>query len=138
MISGASQAVKNRRVHTKVTRQRDMEKRQARRLKWLSDNAPCPCGSIENLECHHVDPTTKVSHRIWSWGEARRIEELKKCVVVCNDCHKKISSARCQQLFQKEIPHGSVNGYLRHACRCAKCKAFYRKWRREKYLRLGK
>lgn len=60
----------------------------ARRLKWFTENGPCRhCGSNENLEVDHVNPNDKVSHRIWSWTESKRLEELKKCQVLCKNCH---------------------------------------------------
>lgn len=62
---------------------------QRRRAAWLDANGPCvDCGSTEDLEVDHVDPTEKECHRVWSWSEERREEELSKCVVRCHECHK--------------------------------------------------
>jgi 5-methylcytosine-specific restriction endonuclease McrA len=59
-----------------------------RRDKWLEENGPCKkCGSEENLHVHHKDPKTKVSHKVWSWAEERRLKELAKCEVLCCSCH---------------------------------------------------
>src|SRR2546429_2497809 len=59
-----------------------------RRLEWLAANGPCvKCGSWNDLEVDHVDPAKKVSHRVWSWAEPRRLAELAKCQVLCHDCH---------------------------------------------------
>jgi hypothetical protein len=59
-----------------------------RRDEWFSANGPCSeCGSWENLELHHLDPTQKVSHRVWSWSLARRTAELAKCTSLCRTCH---------------------------------------------------
>lgn len=63
-----------------------------RREAWFAANGPCvDCGSWENLELDHDDPSSKVSHAVWSWSESRRIEELAKCKARCHRCHKKKS-----------------------------------------------
>jgi hypothetical protein len=65
-----------------------------RRLAWLEANGPCKqCGSWVKLEVDHVDPSQKVSHRVWSWTADRRNAELKKCQVLCQACHKIKSNA---------------------------------------------
>lgn len=59
------------------------------RLIWLQENGPCAlCGSAEDLEVDHINPSTKVSHSIWSWSQVRRDLELKKCRALCKQCHK--------------------------------------------------
>lgn len=60
-----------------------------RRQKWIKENGPCnKCGTWDNLEVDHIDPQDKVNHRVWSWSDERRKEELKKCQVLCEECHK--------------------------------------------------
>lgn len=60
---------------------------------WFLEHGPCrECGSKEKLELDHIDPTNKISHSIWSWGEVRRNEELAKCQILCHDCHTKKST----------------------------------------------
>lgn len=46
------------------------------------------CGSGEDLEVDHKDPTTKFGHRMWSWSWKRILEELDKCQLLCDSCHK--------------------------------------------------
>lgn len=59
-----------------------------RRSAWLTQNGPCrDCGSDQNLELDHIDPSQRVSHRVWSWSEERRLAELSKCQVLCRVCH---------------------------------------------------
>ena len=66
-----------------------LERIQRFRRKWLADNGPCRiCGSWIDLEVDHVDPQTKVSHRVWSWAAERRNAELAKCQPLCHVCHK--------------------------------------------------
>lgn len=78
-----------------------------RRLKWLTENGPCvDCGSWDDLEVDHSDASLKVSHRVWSWSDARRTKELAKCVVRCHDCHaaKRIASDE----YSRGVDHGKV------------------------------
>ena len=62
--------------------------RAKRRSDFFAGKVCARCGSAENLELDHIDRTTKVSHAIWSWSEARRQAELAKCQVLCAECHK--------------------------------------------------
>ncbi len=67
--------------------------RQTLRDLWLIDNGPCrECGSWDDLEIDHIDPSTKDPRlfnggSIWNWSAERRSEELAKCQVLCCDCH---------------------------------------------------
>jgi hypothetical protein len=70
-----------------------------RRQQWFEDNGPCrQCGSTNDLQLDHVDVFTKVSHSVWSWSKQRRDEELKKCQVLCKDCHDKKSGIDREKL----------------------------------------
>ena len=93
------------------------ERNQAIRQAFFADKACVTCGSVENLELDHIDPTTKVSHAIWSWARIRRLKEIAKCQVLCKDCHAE-KSAR-----EKRVPivHGTTRGYW-NGCRCTDCK----------------
>ena len=74
--------------HTAETRKRAYEKIKQCRNRWFQAHGPCVlCGSWEKLELDHIDPSTKVSHRVWSWSENRRAEELLKCQILCEACH---------------------------------------------------
>lgn len=75
-----------------VERQREYGRRwlAERRRAWFAENGPCiDCGTWDELQLDHRDPTEKVQHRVWSWSEARRLVELAKCVVRCAPCHLK-------------------------------------------------
>ncbi len=99
-----------------------------RREQWISENGPCKrCGSKENLEVDHIDRSTKIDHKVWSWSLERRTKELSKCQVLCHDCHTE-KGVECGDQ-QPPSPHGSLNRYLVHGCRCELCrrrKAEYR------------
>jgi 5-methylcytosine-specific restriction endonuclease McrA len=58
-----------------------------RRLEYFKDKKCVKCDSTEDLQLDHIDPKTKISHRIWSWSKKRREEELKKCQPLCKKCH---------------------------------------------------
>jgi hypothetical protein len=85
-----------------------------RRREWFDANGPCTrCASWENLHLHHRDPSQKVSHKVWSWRDERRVVELAKCEVVCASCHRRI---------HRGGPTHNLTGYQR-GCRCADCRA---------------
>ena len=64
-----------------------------RRNQWIKENGPCKrCGSTDNLEVDHIDRKTKLISptKLWSLSKdnPKRVEELKKCQVLCSSCHK--------------------------------------------------
>lgn len=61
---------------------------RARRAAYFHDKACVKCGSTHRLELDHIDPSTKVSHKIWSWTEVKRLAEIAKCQVLCVLCHR--------------------------------------------------
>lgn len=79
----------------------------------------CKCESQENLEFDHRDRNQKVDHRIWSWAEARIVEELKKCDLLCKKCHTEKS---IEEMGYPERKHGTHLMYVKAGCRCAECK----------------
>ncbi len=72
----------------------------------------CKCGYNKNcaaLDFHHLDP----SEKSYDWGTLRLrswaniLEELKKCVMLCKNCHA--------ELHYPEIPYnGEENNRLNH------------------------
>src|SRR5262245_53788948 len=58
-----------------------------RRADYLADKACVVCGSTEDLQIDHIDPSQKIDHRIWSWRKERREAELAKCEVLCHRHH---------------------------------------------------
>ena len=108
----------------------------ARRAYWFADKFCVKCGSKEKLENHHIDPSTKVSHCVWSWSQQRRDAELAKCEVLCEGCHQNKTNIQLKEQFStplSEKKHGTNNTYNRHKCRCDLCKG----WRVLKNQRLG-
>ena len=89
-----------------------------RRAVWMSDKKCVNCGSRENLEVDHIDPSKKFTHRIWSYSDKRREEELAKCQVLCKKHHKEKSLSELPQ-----TDHGRGRMY-QLGCRCWPCKAW--------------
>lgn len=85
---------------------RNKEKAKARVIErkrelqeWLREyksRLVCSCGEdhIACLEFHHPDPAEKeiaVSQAITDgWSRERVLQEIKKCIVLCANCHRKI------------------------------------------------
>jgi 5-methylcytosine-specific restriction endonuclease McrA len=48
------------------------------------------CGTTENLQFHHIDPSTKETSigKASSWSETRFQAELIKCELLCDECHR--------------------------------------------------
>jgi hypothetical protein len=121
----------NREDHRKNQR----ERLKKNRSEWLAKNGPCKrCGTWENLEVDHIDRTTKVDHRIWSWSEKRRQEELKKCQVLCFTCH--LEKSREAGDRPPAMGHGNRAMYETKGCRCADCRKahtdYQTVWRKNK------
>ena len=59
----------------------------------------CPAA----LDYHHIDPSKKdinfVTAKHWSWK--RLVEELKKCVLLCANCHREEEYLRSRGLMNK-------------------------------------
>ena len=54
--------------------------------------ARCPETHIATLDFHHIDPTEKeyeVSHLVSSRMFTKAYKEVKKCIVLCANCHRK-------------------------------------------------
>lgn len=71
-----------------------------RRQAYFHDKSCVRCGATDNLELDHVDPAQKVSHRVWSWSEARRAEEISKCQILCRRCHAEKTSLDLRQMHK--------------------------------------
>lgn len=109
---------------------------RARREQWLEENGPCvDCGSWQQLEVDHEDPSTKVTHSVWSWRAARREIELRKCRPRCRRCHL----AKTAREAATNPAHGTVARYSGSSpCRCDACRAAERESKRMWRLRTGK
>jgi hypothetical protein len=106
-----------------IEQQREYQRawRDARRREFFVDKACAHCGSVDELELHHVDPAIKVSHKIWTWSAERRAAEIAKCIVLCNSCHQAETFARLREQAEERFPCGTAPAY-RRGCRCSDCR----------------
>jgi hypothetical protein len=60
----------------------------------------CKCSEADPccLDYHHIgdDKETEIATAIGihGWGKKRLIEEIKKCVVICANCHRKLHAGK--------------------------------------------
>jgi hypothetical protein len=121
-------------AHNPASRVRAYSKAIQRRDAWLAENGPCQrCGSWDRLEVDHVDPSKKISHKVWSWSALRRAEELAKCQALCSDCHQE----KTREDRMKNVPEHGIYGYNKRGCRCDICRsainAHHREYRLTKW-----
>lgn len=79
------------------------------------------CGTSENLEFDHIDPSTKLFNitKAYQYSWQKFIDELAKCQLLCTDCHKK--KTKTERGFDT-IRHGTAHAYQKHKCRCEPCR----------------
>jgi hypothetical protein len=111
-------------------KQREYQKRwiQKRRTDYLINKCCVQCSSVDNLRIDHIDPVLKTDHRIWSWSEDRRLKELNKCQVLCQECHR--IKTRADMGW---VEHGT--GSYSQGCRCGKCLQAKSAYNRQYYLK---
>jgi len=101
----------------KADRKAYTERRVAKAKEYLGGKC-VECGSANDLHFHHMDPSTKkaeistaIRRECWSW--VRLVDELDKCVLLCNGCHVTHHASRAE--------HGTARRYWR-GCRCQPCR----------------
>lgn len=105
---------------------------------WFKEHGPCKrCSSWDELEVDHIDPSQKVSSKIWSWGREKREAELAKCQPLCAKCHRLKTN---QQIRRPAPDHGEVARYTSRSypCRCEKCKEAWNAYKRSIYTAEGR
>ena len=111
----------------KVQREYQKQWTAKRRADFFANKQCKRCGSTNRLELDHMDPSKKVSHKIWSWSEAKMKAELEKCQVLCYDCHK--SKTKVERTVIRS--HGTPGMYSKGHCRCQECKNAWAKYNRQ-------
>lgn len=83
------------------------------------------CGSRKNLEIDHVNPSEKrvEAHSFHSISKERYFEELKKCQLLCHQCHKEKTSKE-----NSGFKHGTIYSWMRKKCTCESCKQSKKIW----------
>lgn len=114
---------------------RDPEAQREYQRKWMAnrrasalEGKTCAlCGSTDGpFDFHHVDPTQKLDHKVWSWTAKRRDAELAKCVVLCRDCHIGHHRALRPALCKRGHHFTEANTYIKPGTgrrECRICKA---------------
>jgi len=79
------------------------------------------CGSVIDLQFHHIDPDTKSFNPRAKAGMKWEtlVPEMDKCELRCEPCHK----------AKHATSHGTVTMYINHKCRCKICKDAVRLYR---------
>jgi 5-methylcytosine-specific restriction endonuclease McrA len=90
------------------------------------------CSATETLEIDHKIKTSKAFDigKVWTKPMSEIVVELKKCQLLCKDCHKKKSDKE----GERPTPHGTISGYYHRGCRCDACRAAYSTYRKERRL----
>jgi 5-methylcytosine-specific restriction endonuclease McrA len=70
-----------------------------RRNEYFANKVCAICGANNNLELDHINSEEKETHRIWSWCKEKRDKELKKCQILCEQCHKEKTSKENKNRF---------------------------------------
>lgn len=111
----------------KVLNERRREAKAAKRVSFMADKSCAECGINEGLISHHKNPKEKECHNFWEWSEEKRKIELKKCIVLCEECHKKIH-------FPNAGNHGTHRMYKVKKCRCNECRAFMSAYKKQERI----
>lgn len=115
----------------------ELERYRARRAEAivLLGGSCAVCGSVEELEFDHIDPTTKSFNVSAWWSLAREtfLAELSKCQLLCKPHHSEKSA---KEIVERRggVKHNRWR-YTKYKCRCDDCRADYSVWRRERTIR---
>lgn len=84
------------------------------------------CGSTEDLQFDHINPKRKEFdlNKIKDTNEKTIIKELKKCVLLCPQCHLIKTKHNQEHVNKDKAPstHGKIWHYKKYKCRCDKCR----------------
>lgn len=102
---------------------RERNRARIKEAKNILGNECSSCKSTIDLQFDHIDPKTK----LFSLGTKQSIsehkwkEELKKCQLLCKECHK-LKSIRDAGRIPLTGRHGTNACYTKNKCRCDLCK----------------
>jgi 5-methylcytosine-specific restriction endonuclease McrA len=100
---------------------RRIAERRARAVEQLGGKCIL-CGSTENLEFDHIDRRTKACSigKLWTYSEEKLQAELRKCQILCRECHLRKTTAEKLESGQKVHHGGGLTG--KKNCYCSLCK----------------
>ena len=123
----------------------DYEKQQVRawsrkrELVELMGGKCCKCGYNNNyaaLEFHHVDPQNKAfqldSRHLSNTSMNKILDEVRKCILVCSNCHKEIHYPNSSKSAVETVDAGSVRSIINRKEQmsvCPVCGATFKKAR---------
>lgn len=86
------------------------------------------CGTTEDLQLDHIDPTTKLIDvgKMWGVSEVRFWTEIAKCQLLCRKHH--IEKTVAEQMTED---HGTWAWAGKRKCPCEKCRTFINTYLRE-------
>jgi DNA-directed RNA polymerase subunit M/transcription elongation factor TFIIS len=95
------------------------------------------CGSEKDLQIDHIDRAKKTMKvpRMAYVNNARRMEELKNCQLLCGPCHNEKTVV--EDLGRRFSDHGTYVMYVNKKCRCDACKSAMREYNRSLRIRKG-
>jgi 5-methylcytosine-specific restriction endonuclease McrA len=103
-------------------------RRKARRAKFIDllGGKCVSCGSTDNLQFDHANAKKKEFdlNAIKDSNEKTILKELKKCVLLCGDCHLDKTKTNKEHINKNKKParHGTLWMYKKYKCRCRKCR----------------
>lgn len=103
--------------HTNYTREYRIERRKM--CYDLLGNRCARCNNqFNHYEFDHLDPSTKQFNiaQILTGAKDRLLTELKKCQLLCYDCHKE----KTKEIIGR--PEHGITAYRHHGCRCEICR----------------
>lgn len=106
------------------------QRRKNRRLKFIKllGNKCVNCGEDDPslLQFDHQNPKKKEFdlNDIKDSNEQLILKELKKCVLLCVECHLEKTKTNKEHVNKDKKPsrHGKLWHYKNYGCRCAKCR----------------
>lgn len=95
--------------------------RRAKAIEFLGSKC-VNCNSIEELQFDHIHPSTKLFNiaKQSSVAEDKFWTEVKKCQLLCQECHTNKTLKDLNQVSAKTT-HGTLSSY--RYCKCELCKA---------------
>jgi 5-methylcytosine-specific restriction endonuclease McrA len=104
------------------------KRRQARRAKFIDllGGECVECGATDNLQFDHANAKKKRYdlNSVKDGKESVILKELKKCKLLCPECHLAKTKANKEHVNKDKKPsrHGTIWMYKRYKCRCDKCR----------------
>lgn len=104
------------------------ERRRNRRKKFIEllGGKCVNCGATKNLQFDHQKAKKKQFdlNDIKDGKEEVILKELKKCVLLCPECHLEKTKSNKEHVNKDKKParHGTLWMYKKYKCRCKKCR----------------